>query len=286
VTGDLTPVQFRLAGALLRNHREAARWTLEEAAAELECDKSKISKIETGHRRPVPGEMHRLFTAYGVTDRERQAIAALTETARAGWWNEYRGRLPGGVVDHAMLESVAGDVMVYEPLAVPAFLQPEGYAAAVAAADPSLQTDEERRLAVVLAVRRASGVRDQPHAAFTVVIGEAVLMQQVGGNEVMFAQLGQLAGEARGLPAHVALQVIPFSAGAHPGIGAGPMSIMRFRDVSGIGAICQGWSAAGVSVVRQAELTAAVRRFEKLRDAALSPEDSLHLIRKVISARR
>jgi hypothetical protein len=64
------------------------------------------------------------------------------------------------------------------------------------------------------------------------------------------------------------------------------MSIMRFRDVSGIGAICQGWSAAGVSVVRQAELTAAVRRFEKLRDAALSPEDSLHLIRKVISARR
>ena len=284
--GDLAPVQFRLAGALLRHHREAARWTLEEAAAELGCDKSKISRIETGHRRPVPGEMHDLLAAYGVTDRERQAIAVLTETARAGWWSEYRGLLPGAMVDHALLESIAGDVMVYEPQALPTFLQTYRYAAAVTAADPSLPTDEERRLAVLLAARRAASVRDQQHAAFTVVIGEAVLMQQVGGSEAMLDQLSQLAGDGWELPAPATLQVTPFTAGAHPAIGAGPMSIMRFRDVTGIGAIYQGWSADGVSVARQAELTAAVRRFEKLRDVALSPEDSLQLIRQVISAWR
>ena len=125
--------------------------------------------------------MHELLTAYGVTDRERQAIAALTETARAGWWGEYRGLLPGAMVDHALLESIADDVMVYEPQALPAFLQTRSYAASVAAADPSLETDEERRLAVLLAARRAAGVRDRQHAAFTVVIGEAALRQQVGG---------------------------------------------------------------------------------------------------------
>jgi transcriptional regulator with XRE-family HTH domain len=286
VIGDLAPVQFRLAGALLRHHREAARWTLEESAAELGCDKSKISRIETGHRRPVPGEMHELLAAYGVTGRERKAIAALTETARAGWWSEYRGLLPGAMVDHALLESIADDVMVYEPQALPAFLQTCSYAASVTAADQSLETDEERRLAVLLAARRAASVRDQQHAAFTVVISEAVLMQQVGGSEAMLDQLSQLADEAGELPAPVTLQVTPFTAGAHPAIGAGPISIMRFRDVTGIGAIYQGWSAAGVSVARQAELTAAVRRFEKLRDVALSPEDSLQLIRKVISAWR
>jgi transcriptional regulator with XRE-family HTH domain len=285
VTRDLAPVQSRLAGALLRHHREAARWTLEEAAAELGCDKSKISRIETGHRRPVPGEMRELLAAYGVTDRERQAIAALTETARAGWWGEYRGLLPGAMVDHALLESIADDVMVYEPQALPTFLQTYSYAASVTAADPSLQTGEERRLAVLLAARRAASVRDPEHAAYTVVIGEAALMQQVGG-EAMLGQLSQLADEAGELPAPVTLQVIPFAAGAHPAIGAGPMSIMRFRDVTGIGAIYQGWSAAGVSVARQAELTAAVRRFEKLQDAALSPEESLQLIRQVISAWR
>ena len=280
---DLAPVQFRLAGALLRHHREAVRWTLEEAAAELGCDTSKISRIETGHRRPKPGEMHVLLTAYGVTNRERQAIAALTETARGGWWGEYRGLLPGAMVDHALFESIADDVMAWEPQALPAFLQTRSYAASVAAADPLLETDEQRRLAVLLAASRAAGVRDRQHAAFTVVIGEAALRQQVGG-EAMLGQLRQLAGE--GLAGPVALQVIPFTAGAHPGIGAGPMSIMRFRQVTGIGAIYHGWSAAGVSVARQAELTGAVRRFEALRQDSLSAEESLKLIREVITAWR
>ena len=282
---DLAPVQFRLAGALLRHHREAARWSLEEAAAELGCDKSKISRIETGHRRPKPGEMHVLLTAYGVTNRERQAIAALTETARGGWWGEYRGLLPGAMVDHALFESIADDVMVWEPQALPAFLQTRSYAASVAAADPSLETDEQRRLAVLLAASRAAGVRDRQHAAFTVVIGEAALRQQVGG-EAMLGQLRQLASEAGGLSAPVTLQVIPFTAGAHPAIGAGPASIMRFRHVTGIGAIYHGWSAAGVTVTRQAELTGAVRRFEKLRQDSLSAQESLELIREVITAWR
>ena len=281
MTPDLAPVQFRLAGALLRHHREAVRWTLEEAAAELGCDRSKISRIETGHRRPVPGQVHELLAAYGVTDRERQAIAALTESARAGWWSEYRGLLPGAIVDHALLESIADDVMVYEPQALPAFLQTCRYAAAVTAADPSLQTDEERQLAIQLTARRAAIVRDRQPTAFTVVIGEAALRQQVGG-EAMLGQLGQLGGDAGGLPASGTLQVIPFTAGAHPAMGAGPVSIMRFRDVTGIGAIYRGWSADGVPVAQQAELTAAVRRFEALRDAALSPEQSLNLIRTVI----
>ena len=299
MTYDLVPVEFRLAGALLRHHREAARWTLEEAAAQLGCDRSKISRVETGHRRSVPRQVQELLTAYGVSGRERQAIAALTESARAGWWGEYRGLLPGVMVDHALLEAVADDVMVYEPQELPTFLQTPRYAAAVTKADPALETDEERQLAVRLAAARAAGVRERHDAAFSVVISEAVLRQEVGG-EAMLGQLRQLAELADGTEDPVApvtpvtpapvtpvtLQVVPFSAGAHPAIGAGPMSIMRFREVAGIGAIYQGWSAAGVSVVRQAGLTAAVRRFETLRDAALSPEQSLRLIDEVIDAWR
>jgi transcriptional regulator with XRE-family HTH domain len=282
MTSDLAAVQLRLAAAILRHHREAARWTLEESAAALDCDKSKISRIETGHRRPVPSEMHELLTAYGATEREWQAIATLLGTARAGWWSEYRGLLPDAVVDHAMLESIADDILVYEPQAVPAFFQTYRYTTAVTAADPAFHSDEERRLAVLLSARRAANLRGQSHAAFTVVLGEAALMHQVGGDEAMLGQLGQIIVEAGELPEQVTLQVVPFAAGAHPAIGAGPLSIMRFRDVTGVGAVCQGWSASEVSVVGQAELTATVRRFEALRAAALSPEESLQLIRKVM----
>src|SRR5579859_743449 len=119
MTERLLPVQFRLAGALLRHHREAARQTVEAAAAELGCDPSKISRIETGHRKPVPAQVQQLLAAYGVADRERQAITVLTQAARAGWWGEYRGLLPDALVDRAMLESIADDVMSWEPQALP-----------------------------------------------------------------------------------------------------------------------------------------------------------------------
>ena len=282
MTSDLAPVQLRLAAAILRHHREAARWTLEESAAALDCDKSKISRIETGHRRPVPSEIHELLTAYGVTEREWQAIAVLLGTSRAGWWSEYRGLLPDAIVDHAMLESIADDILVYEPQAVPAFFQTYRYTTAVTAADPAFQSDEERRLAVLLSARRAANLRDQSHAAFTVVLGEAALMHQVGGDEAMLGQLGQLIVEAGELPKQVTIQVVPFAAGAHPAIGAGPLSIMRFRGVAGVGAVCQGWSASEVSVVGQAEHTATIRRFEALRASALSLTTRCSFIRKVI----
>jgi transcriptional regulator with XRE-family HTH domain len=281
VTPDLATVEVRLAGALLRHHREAARWSLKEAAAQLECDTSKISRIETGHRRPLLGEMLKLLAAYGVSPGERQAIAALTQNARAGWWGEYRSLLPDGMVDQALLESVADDVLVYDPQALPAFLQTSRYATAVAAADPALQTDEERRLAVLLSTRRAADLRNRP-GAFTVVLGEAALMQQVGGSEAMLAQLRQIAGGPEQSPVPATLQVVPFAAGAHPGTGTGPLTIMRFGGVTGIGAISRGWSDHGVSIARQRELTAAVRRFEALRDTALSPDQSQQLIRTVI----
>jgi transcriptional regulator with XRE-family HTH domain len=275
-------MEVRLVGALLRHHREAARWSLREAAAELECDTSKISRIETGHRRPVPGEMLTLLAAYGVSRREQQAIAALTQSARAGWWGEYRGLLPDGMVDHALLESVADDVLVYDPQALPAFLQTCRYAEAVAAADPTLRTDEERRLAVLLSARQAGGLRDRPDTTFTVVLSEAALRQQVGGSQVMLGQLRQIADGTEKSPVLATLRAVPFAAGAHPGTGTGPLSIMRFRGVTGVGAICRGWSEDGVQIARQRELIATVRRFEALRDAALSPDKSRQLIRKVI----
>ena len=215
-------MEVRLVGALLRHHREAARWSLREAAAELECDTSKISRIETGHRRPVPGEMLTLLAAYGVSRREQQAIAALTQNARAGWWGEYRGLLPDGMVDHALLESVADDVLVYDPQALPAFLQTCRYAEAVAAADPALRTDEERRLAVLLSARRAGGLRDRPDTTFTVVLSEAALRQQVGGSEVMLGQLRQIADGAEKSPVLAALQVVPLRRRRSPGHWDGP----------------------------------------------------------------
>jgi hypothetical protein len=59
------------------------------------------------------------------------------------------------------------------------------------------------------------------------VIDEAALRRPVGSPEVMRGQLERLVDATR--LANVVLQILPFGAGAHPGM-VGAFSILRFAD--------------------------------------------------------
>ena len=63
----------RLALELLRR-REAAGFTREEAARQLEWSTSTIFRIETGRSRPQPGNVKVLLELYGVTGPERDGL--------------------------------------------------------------------------------------------------------------------------------------------------------------------------------------------------------------------
>ena len=56
------PVRRRLLGAALRRYRENLGFGLDEAARILECDRSKISRIETGQRGISARELRELLT--------------------------------------------------------------------------------------------------------------------------------------------------------------------------------------------------------------------------------
>jgi transcriptional regulator with XRE-family HTH domain len=56
----------RLLGDALRRYRENLGYRLDEAASILECDRSKISRIETGQRGIRAKELRELLTEYGV----------------------------------------------------------------------------------------------------------------------------------------------------------------------------------------------------------------------------
>jgi predicted transcriptional regulator len=47
---ETPPVRRRLLGGALRRYRESLGYRLEDAARILECDRSKISRIESGRR--------------------------------------------------------------------------------------------------------------------------------------------------------------------------------------------------------------------------------------------
>jgi transcriptional regulator with XRE-family HTH domain len=284
MTSDSIPVRRQLAGALLRHHRKAAGYTLEDAASAILCDKSKVCRIETGQRGVRPGELRELLSEYGVAEPEQHAITSIARHIRKGWWDDYRDVLANDLLDLVMVEPLAAEILIYDPQTVPAFFQTRGYALAAAAGNPELSADTEREQAVRMASARQGILLQDQAPGLTAVIGEAAFVHQVGSDEVMYEQLRLLSDVTGNFPS-VTLQVLPFAAGAHPGSSIGPVSILRLCDAPGIGVIHQAGIAGSASLTMASALASALRRFEMLRATALTPEESRQFITQIAADR-
>src|SRR5580700_7258352 len=132
VTGE-PPVRRRLVGGALRRYREHVGYALEDAARVLECDRSKISRIETGQRGVRPKELRELLTEYGVPEARRTALEAIARQAdQTGWLQSHGHVLDEAYQDFIGLESTAAAIWTYEAQLIPGLLQTEAYARAIA----------------------------------------------------------------------------------------------------------------------------------------------------------
>jgi transcriptional regulator with XRE-family HTH domain len=276
----IPPVRRRLVGAALRRYRESLGYGLEEAARILDCDRSKISRIETGQRGIRAKELRELLTEYGVPAGEQAALVAIAHRGRQhGWWQAYSDVLTDAGQDFIILEAAASEILAYEPVGVPDLLQTEDYAVAVAEADPNCAEKEQRAHAVEAKLARQQLVLGERGTRLKVVIGEGALHQAVGGGDVMRPQLARLAGLAEAGAGSVGLQVLPFAAGTYAVPGYGPMSILRFVDTPSLGVVHLAGLSGGVSLEGQEDVVRYIRAFAGLRAAALSPAASARLLR-------
>ena len=272
----------RLVGGALRRYRENVGYSLEDAARILECDRSKISRIETGQRGIRPKELRELLTEYGVPASEQLALVAIASRGgRNSWWHPYANILTDADLDYMIMESAASEITAYEAQLIPDLLQTDDYARAIAAAEPGYQTDQQREDAVAAkAVRRQVVLSGSAPARLGVILGEGALHQAVGGPDVLAGQIAHLVKLAGDYPA-VTIQVLPFSAGAHAAAGSGSLAILRFPDAPSLGVVYLEALSGGVYLEDQADVARYVRAFALLRAAALSPADSMHLLRNL-----
>ena len=111
----------------LRRYRENAGYGLNDAARILECDRSKISRIETGQRGIRPKELRELLAEYGVAQDERLALAAIAQhNNRRGWWQSYEHVLSDAYQDYIIMESATESIWTYESQLIPGLLQTAG----------------------------------------------------------------------------------------------------------------------------------------------------------------
>jgi transcriptional regulator with XRE-family HTH domain len=272
-------VRRRLVGGALRRYRENVGYALEDAARVLECDRSKISRIETGQRGIRPKELRELLTEYGVPDGEQAALVAIASRGgQRGWWQPYADVLPAPYLDYVIMESAAAEIMTYEAQVVPDLLQTEEYARAIAAAEPGYATDQQREEAVAAkATRRQVVLGASAGRRMSVILGEAALHQAVGGPGTMAGQISHLVRLVDDLPG-LTLQVLPFAAGAHAAAGSASLAILRFPDAPSLGVVYLEALSGGVYLESQEDVARYIRAFALLRAAALSAADSARLL--------
>lgn len=173
---DSLPVRRRLVGGALRRYRENLGFGLDEAARILECDRSKISRIETGQRGIRPKELRELLAEYGVTEPEQGALAAIAQTTRrGGWWERYGDAITESHRELLALESAAHEILLYDPLQVPELLRTPPYAQAIANAGLALSMGTTANMLAEITLARQAAVLDSRRVNIIALIGEAAL---------------------------------------------------------------------------------------------------------------
>ncbi|HET8657620.1 MAG TPA: helix-turn-helix transcriptional regulator [Micromonosporaceae bacterium] len=218
-----------LLGAQLRRLREHKGLSREDAGWEIRASESKISRMELGRVGFKERDVADLLTLYGVKDeQERAALLSLARQANStGWWSRYSDVLPSWFQAYVGLEAAASIIRTYETQFVPGLLQTPEYARAVVLLRHFRATEGEVDRRVDLRRARQRVLTRPGPPRLWAVMDEAVLRRQVGGPDVMRAQIEALI-EATRLP-NVKLQVVRFRSGGHAAAG-GPFTILRFPD--------------------------------------------------------
>ncbi|HWR49358.1 MAG TPA: helix-turn-helix transcriptional regulator [Pseudonocardiaceae bacterium] len=266
-----SPTVSRLQlGRELRRLRETAGLGRDAAATELECDVSKISKIETGKATLRPAEVKALLDRYGVTDRD--AVLRLARDAR----RRSTHRVPDWAKTFVGMEADATEIRTYEAELVPGLLQTEDYARVVTqAADPTRDPREVERM-VAARTERQQRLHSPGAPLIWAILNEAVIRRQVGDKEIIGRQLEHLA--ALGADPNITIQVLPFTAGAHPAMGSSFVHL-RLADPPDAEIIYLEDMASSDYLPHPAQIASYLTAFGTLAHTALDPAASTIMIK-------
>lgn len=269
--GSSPTVRRRELGARLRELRIGSGLTVEQVAERLFCSPSKISRLETGHRGASKRDIRDLCDLYGVGPAQRDYLAMLVEeAARRAWWQPYD--LP--YATYVGLESAAVMISDFEPGVFPGLLQTPGYARALHdAAFPLLAPGVIEQRIDVRRARQEVLMRDEP-PQLAVVIDEAVLSRPIGGPDVMADQLAHVIEMTE--CSNIVVQVLPYSAGAHPALDS-TFTVLEFAPpVTGV--VYVEGLAGQFYMDRPQEVRRYKQVYARLANIALTPERSVELM--------
>ncbi|MEU6007121.1 helix-turn-helix transcriptional regulator [Streptomyces sp. NPDC047453] len=275
-----------LVGVQLAGFREDAGLSQEQSARELGFSAAKLSRIESGkgRRPPAEGDVRALLKLYGTDEYESSVLLRLLRRAgEPGWWQRYDKRLMPEWFDRLVgLQEAAAAIRTFEIQYVPGLLQTAAYTRAVVERGlPTAPAGEVQRR-VELRMRRAQLLLRQDAPQVWAVLDESVLLRVLGSREVMREQLDHLVTMAQ--RPNVTVQIVPLDV-TNASAPAIPITYLRFGGLD-LPDVVYLEHIRSANFLEDRDETEEYRiALDRLADEALTPQESLALLRKTANDR-
>ncbi|WP_116244824.1 helix-turn-helix transcriptional regulator [Nocardiopsis sp. FIRDI 009] len=275
-------VRRRRLSAVLRHLRHEHGKTLEEVTAALEWSRGRLAHME-GNKwtRPDLGNIRQLLDYFEVRDdATREAILELARQSRTkGWWAKFKDVFGGS--SFVGFESEASVISTYQPIVIPGLLQTERYAAASARAALARPADEVDRIVEARLARQEILHGEHPPTIWA-VIDESTLHRLPAAEGIAQDQLRHLITQAEDPDNAITIQVLPFSAGLHPGL-SGPFVLLDFPDEMDAPLVYLETRTEGLFLEEEAEVAEYRHVFDHLQVTARSQLESIRMMKKMLA---
>jgi transcriptional regulator with XRE-family HTH domain len=272
--------------ALLRNEltrlRKESGRTQEQVAAELDWSPSKLIRVEGGRSSITKVDLDALLSTYGVSsESQREKLQAMNRGARErAWWANYRDEINPTYLEYVGYEAGAAFIRQFQSGFVPGLLQTPEYAEILTA-----NSVDAVRVAPVVKFRlqrQAELARRSTPPRQYHVVDEAVIRRHVGISQdpaIMPNQLRHIADRAE-REESLTVRVIPFKAGAHPGL-SGPFTLLEFDGAMPDLLYIDAGRESALITGTDPRIGQYADDFEVLLESALPATESVALIRQV-----
>lgn len=264
-------VRQRELGKRLRELRQEHELTVEDVARQLLCSATKISRLETGTRRPSLRDVRDLCNLYRV---DQDTTAEFMELARGAreqvWWTQYEDLK---LDPYLGLEQEAASITSFTTFYLPALLQTEEYTREVIKKIAPKMDPGVYKQRVEVRMRRQEVLDGDKPPRYHVLLDESVLIRRVGSPGLMVAQIDKVLQTER--DGKATIQIIPFDDGPPAALDANSV-LLEFDAITRMSPIVfvEGLTA-NQYVERPADIDRYKEAIEYLRYSALNARDSV-----------
>ncbi|MBF6329865.1 helix-turn-helix domain-containing protein [Nocardia transvalensis] len=282
-----SPLSRRQLGRYLREAREAAGMTLQQAANLMEWGKTTVQNLETARNQKVHWRNVRdLCEIYGCNeDRTAALIDLAKQIPTKSWWHAYGDLVPATFNLYLDLEAATQQLTIFQPLIIPGLLQTADYARTLDRRFFSHETEEELNRRIQLRLQRQHILtRQRKPAKLRAVIHESALRTVVGNRRIMDVQVRHIADMST--RPNVEIRVLTYEAGFPVGMPLPAFVIMDFgldprgKPVEQTIVFAESFTG-GMYFERSTDVQRFQEAFEEVWEASLDVRPSRDLMREI-----